>query len=390
MDIETLIKRIDDGLAAERAKGGGADAATVAKLEAQKEALGSVGGRELSRFGERSAVDVDAVAKFARANGLMAPAGKAGGVQTKGWNTGHWSDAFAEVASAGGSKSLTPSGRITVPSLSGGIVPINDRALRILDVIPIETLSGTDQYAFLRETKREHQAKEVAPGALKPTSVYNVAKVEDRVRVIAHLSEPMDRFLLRDVDLLRPYIDDSMRQGVLVRLDEQILFGDGTGENLKGLGVDSERQIMVWQEDLFKTTRQAVTLLEDLEIFSGVFVLAPETWEALELMTNSEGDFYLDGPVNRAEQKLWGRPVIVTAALNASDRGYFIDFQGSTELVEADGVEVDWSENVYDPTAVEGAGASDFEVNQIRFRAEGRYGLKRKRPRGVVDFPIAE
>jgi len=200
----------------------------------------------------------------------------------------------------------------------------------------------------------------------------------------------MDRFLLRDVDLLRPYIDDSMRQGVLVRLDEQILFGDGTGENLKGLGIDAERQIMVWQEDLFKTTRQAVTLLEDLEIFSGVFVLGPGTWEALELMTNSEGDFYLDGPVNRAEQKLWGRPVIVTAALSASDRGYFIDFQGSTELVEADGVEVDWSENVYDPAALSGAGASDFQVNQIRFRAEGRYGLKRKRPRGVIDFPIAE
>lgn len=392
MDIKELLKRIEDGLKAERAKGEGANAATVAKLEAQKEALESAGShRELSRFGERPALNLDAVEKFARSNGLMGPAGAAGGPQTKGWRTGHWSDAFAEVAASGGSKSLTPSGRITVPSLSGGIVPIHDRPTRILDVIPIDTsLNGTDQYAFLRETVREHKAAETAPGGLKPTSVYSVAKVEDRVRVIAHLSEPMDRFLLRDVDLLRPYIDDSMRQGVLTRLDHQILLGDGTGENLKGLGVDSERQIMVWQEDLLRTTRGAVTLLEDLEIYTGVFCLAPETWEALELMTNSEGDFYLDGPVNRAEQKLWGRPVIITAALNESDRGFFVDFEGSTELVEADGVEVDWSENVFDPAVLEGAGASDFVLNQIRFRAEARYGLKRKRPRGVIDFPIEE
>jgi HK97 family phage major capsid protein len=389
MDIDTLIKRIETGLAAEKAKGDGADAATVAKLEAQRDALESTGGRrELSRFGESPALDLHAIEKFARSNGLMGPAGKAGGSQTKGWKTGHWSDAFADAASAGGSKSLTPSGRITVPSLSGGIVPINDRSLRLLDVIPIDTsLNGTDQYAFLRETVREHAAKEVASGALKPTSKYSLKKEEDRVRVIAHLSEPMDRFLLRDVDLLRPYIDDSMRQGVLTRLDHQILLGDGAGENLKGLGTDPERQQPVWQEDLFHTTREAVTLLEDLEILTGIFVLSPGTWEDLELMSTSVGDFYLGGPVDRAERKLWGRPVVVTAALNEEDRGFFIDFEGSTELVEADGVEVDWSENVYDPAALSGAGASDFVLNQIRFRAEARYGLKRKRPRGVIDFP---
>lgn len=390
MDLKDLLKRIEAGLAAEKAKGEGADATQVAKLEAQQEALGTVNGgeRELSRFGERPALDLEAVEKFARSNGLLGPAGRAGGAQTKGWKTGHWSDAFAEAAASSGSKSLTPSGRITVPSLSGGIVPINDRALRLIDVIPTDTISGTDQYAWLRETLREHKAAETAPGGLKPTSKYSLKKEEERVRVVAHLSEPMDRFLLRDVDLLRPYIDDSMRQGVLLRLDEQILLGDGTGENLKGLGADPERQQMVWTTDLFHTTRQAITLLEDLEILTGVFVLSPGTWEELELTSTSVGDFYLGGPVNRAERKLWGRPVVVTAALNAAPtRGFYIDFDGSTELVEADGVEVDWSENVYDPASLSGAGASDFELNQVRFRAEARYGLKHKRPRGVVEFP---
>src|SRR5262249_19058294 len=148
--LEDLIKRIDTGLAAEKAKGEGADPTRVAKLEAQKEALKTVDGgpRELSRFGERPAMDLEAVEKFARQNGLLTPAGKVGGAQTKGWRSGHWSDAFADLVASSDSKSLTPSGRITVPSLSGGIVPINDRALRILDVIPVDPLTGTDQYAF--------------------------------------------------------------------------------------------------------------------------------------------------------------------------------------------------------------------------------------------------
>ena len=67
--------------------------------------------------------------------------------------------------------------------------------------------------------------------------------------------------------------------------------------------------------------------------------------------------------------------------------GFLVDLDGSLRLVEREGVRVDWSENVYDPLFNEGAGATDFERNMLRFRAEGRWDLQIQRPRGIVEFP---
>jgi hypothetical protein len=75
---------------------------------------------------------------------------------------------------------------VTVPSLSSGIVPILDRPMRLLDVIPVEPVVGTDQFSYLKETVRTHAAVETAPAALKPTSTYNVQKVDDAVRTRVH------------------------------------------------------------------------------------------------------------------------------------------------------------------------------------------------------------
>jgi hypothetical protein len=55
-----------------------------------------------------------------------------------GWRKGHWSDPFLRQM-----KDLTPSGSISVPSLTGGIVPIPDRPMRLLDAIPVaQTLAA--------------------------------------------------------------------------------------------------------------------------------------------------------------------------------------------------------------------------------------------------------
>jgi HK97 family phage major capsid protein len=389
MDLASLIKRIDAGLAAEAAKGEGADANQVAKLEAQKSALETVdGGRELSRFAGPNG-DPRAVEEFVRNGGLHTLS--AVSVGGKGWLPGHWSEPFAKAAHGDG-KTLTPSGAITVPSLSSGLVPINDRDLRLLDVIPVEPLTGTDSFAYLRETVREHKAAETAPGTKKPVSTYSLKKIEDRTRTIAHLTEPFQRQILDDVALLRPYIDDALRAGVMLRFDRQVLLGDGTGENIRGLANDPDRKQQEWVEDLLTTSRKAVTTLEDEEIMTGVFVLAPEVWEALELMTTSNGEYYLGGPINRARKTLWDARVIVTSALSgAPERGFYVDFPGSTKAWERETVRIDWSEAVFDPNALgEGVGAADFEMNLVRARGEARYGFGVTRPRGVVEFPTVD
>ena len=301
--------------------------------------------------------------------------------QMRGWKSGHWSEPFTAHV-----KDLTPSGSVTVPSLTAGIVRIEDRPTRLLDVIPAMPLALSDQYAYLRETVRTNNAAPTAAQTLKPTSVYSVEKVEDRARTIAHLSQPISRFDLEDASLLREYVDGSLRAGVMLALDNQILNGDGVGENLTGITNTSGIGTILFATDLLTTTRKAVTALEAEEIYGGQFVLAPETWEALELTASAgaPGGYVLGGPVDRAAQRLWGRQVIVTSA-QPSTVGHLVEFAGSTRLYERESVRVDWSEAPVGSVAGEAA----FKTNELVFRGEGRYGWAVLRPAGVVEFPTA-
>jgi HK97 family phage major capsid protein len=124
-----------------------------------------------------------------------------------------------------------------VPALSGGIVGIPDRPALVTDVIPTVPLDATNIAAYLQETVRTHAAAEVAEGALKPTSTYTVAKVEEPARTIATLSEPVNRHDLQDADLLSAYVENNLSQAVRLRLDTQIVSGDGTAPNISGCSI---------------------------------------------------------------------------------------------------------------------------------------------------------
>lgn len=313
---------------------------------------------------------------------------------TTGRNTG-WGDVIAKSAHQDGFgfKALVPSGSVVVPSLTAGIVRTADRPRSLLQLVPSQPLQGTDQYSYLRETVRTHAAAPVATSALKPTSVYSVARVDDTVVTIAHLSERIPRQTLADAQLLQAYVEGSLREGVELALEDEIVNGDGTGEDLLGIDDTPNIQQQAWSTNILITTRKAVTKLENVQIASGAFVLAPDDWEAIELTPDTTGDFIMGDqiPVNRAQRLLWGMPVVTSTTLTAG-KGFLVDFAGSTRLWEREGVRVDWSESSFDSTFDRGAGvlgATDFERNLIRFRAEGRWGFAVTRPAGVVEIDTA-
>lgn len=299
-----------------------------------------------------------------------------------------WGAAMLKAASHDGRfKALVPSGSVVVPNLTAGIVRTADRPRSLLQLVPLAPrLVETDQYSFLRETVRTHAAAPVATGALKPTSVYSVARLDATVKTIAHLSERIPRQTLADARLLQAYVEGSLREGVELALEDQVVNGPGTGENLLGIDDTPSIQQQAWSTNILITTRKAVTKLEAVQIPGGAFVLTPADWESVELFADSTGDFIMGDqvPVNRAARTLWGQPVVTSTTVDAG-KGFLVDFAGSTMLWEREGVRVDWSENTYDSVAA----ATDFERNLVRFRAEGRWGFAVTRPAGVVEIDTA-
>lgn len=304
-----------------------------------------------------------------------------------GWRKGHWGGPAVRQVDA---KAIAPSGGLTVPSLTAGIVGLGDRPLSVLGAVPSEALTATDSFAFLQETKREHKAAEVAAGALKPTSVYQVEKVEGKVSVVAHLSEPIDRSLLSDAVQLSEYLDGSLRQGVLLAVDDAIVNGDGEGVKIRGiLSTEGITVIEYLEAGLLATTRRAVrTLEEDNPAGSpGSWVVSPEDWESLELLTLEGSGVPALGaqiPVDRAQQRLWGRPVTISTVL-PEKTALLCDFQGSTRVYEREAVTVTWSESV--TASVEGH--TGFEVNQVKWRAECRVGFACLRPAAMLKVETA-
>jgi HK97 family phage major capsid protein len=295
------------------------------------------------------------------------------------------------VAGPDGYKGILASGTVAVN------VPLDPEPVR-MDV-PVLTLrqlmpnvqNSTGRFAYLRQNTRTNNAAVVAQGAKKPTSAYQLQRVDDRVRTIAHLSEPIAKQDLDDVGMLRQFIDQEMRLGLDLALEEEILNGDGTGEHMTGIANVSGSQSQAFVTNVLTTTRKAVTKLERYGYMAGAaFVMTPEDWEAIELLADNEARFYYGGPqttVDRSARRLWGAPVVVTDAATTGT-AYLADWRQMRLQVRQDGV-LDWSENVYDPNALGvGSGASDFERNMLRFRFEGRFGLEILRPSSIVEIDL--
>ena len=169
----------------------------------------------------------------------------------------------------------------------------------------------------------------------------------------------------------------------MARLEEAVLTGTGESGALKGISKTSGIQTQAFSSNSFESARKALSKLEAKEIVGGVYVLSIAHWEKLEITTTEEGEFIMNGPIDRAKQTLWGRPVIVSSVLTGKN-GFLVDFDGSTQLWERASVRVDWSE------APEGSveNESAFKTNELIFRGEGRFGFGVTRPAGVVQFAV--
>lgn len=296
---------------------------------------------------------------------------------------GPWAKAFH----GGGRKELLGSGSATVPGFSGIIAPAEGPLQTVLQAIPMEK-TDTDGIGFLQETVRFHNAGAVADATLKPTSVYTLRQVSDRVRVVAHLSEQMPRHYFDDFAGLNKYLDTALREGLQQELERLCFEGSGTGEEFAGMLATAGIQAQPWDTDIFTTSRKAITALELINRPGSTWVFNPSDWETIELSQDGENRYYYGGsvPVDRAQRRLWGVPVALSVGL---DEGTGLLFnRESLLLYEKGGVRVDWSESFKAVDESQQELGSGFETNQVRFRCESRYYLAVLSPLGIVEVDL--
>lgn len=154
-----------------------------------------------------------------------------------------------------------------------------------------------------------------AAGGRKPESGLALEKVTATVKTLAHWI-PATKRALSDAAQIRTLIDNFLRFGLEEELEDQITTGDGTGENFEGILSVSGIQAQAWDTDLLTTTRKARTLVRTVgRARPTAFVFHPNDNERIDLLKNTNGDFYFGGPTSNPSAPLWGLPRVESEAI---------------------------------------------------------------------------
>ncbi|WAC65761.1 phage major capsid protein [Agrococcus sp. SL85] len=261
-----------------------------------------------------------------------------------------------------------------MPLVEANPVELGMAPASIVNLIPaVEQTSPT--YKYLRQTEYTNNADVVAPGELKPTSTTTVESVENELKVIAHLSEPVDIYLLNDNSTLDSFIERQLLWGIQSKLQQLVVAGQEADE-IQGILTTTGVQQQPFRADAITTLRAAVTRLENLGYKAGAFVLNPDDWEAIETNRITSGSFDLGGPIDRGERKAWGVPVVTSPDI-AAGTAFALDLTAVGVRYGAEGIKIRW----------DGGGAL-FERNQARALVEGRFAIDVLRPRGIVTIEL--
>lgn len=272
-------------------------------------------------------------------------------------------------------------GDLIVPQRNPGIIRQPDRAMTIRDLLSVgRTTSNSIEY--VQETGFTNNAAPVEEGAQKPESSLEFNLQTAPVRTIAHWIQASKQ-ILQDVPALASYIDTRMRYGLELEEEDQILSGDGTGQNLLGLipqATPFDTGRVRPGDTRIDVIRRAMTQVRLAEYRADAIVLHPSDWEEIELTKTTEGAYVWANPRGLLGPTLWGLPVIDTTAV---EEGEFLvgNFQMSAMIWDREDAVVDISTEDRD----------NFIKNMVTMRAEERLALEVSRPEALIygDFDEA-
>jgi HK97 family phage major capsid protein len=159
-----------------------------------------------------------------------------------------------------------------------------------------------------------------AQAGVKPQSGFTTVRETTNVRTIAHWI-PVTKRALSDAAQVQTLIDAFLEYGLEEELENQMVAGDGTGENLLGLNHISGTQNQAAVTDpanrpagfgnLLALRRAKTKVRLVARSVANGYVVHPTDWQAVEELSDNYGRFYGDGPFGTGNMPtLWGLPVV--------------------------------------------------------------------------------
>jgi len=202
--------------------------------------------------------------------------------------------------------------------LPGIIGPVGERQLRIENLFPSSGMSG-NAIPYMEETTTTNSAAETEEGAAKPESALGFEEKSSPAQVVATWL-PITRQLLSDQPAMRGYVNGRLRYFVDSRVDTQLVTGNGTAPNLRGIlnvsGIQTQAKSTDPTPDaVYKAMTKVRGAATGYFVEPDAAVFHPNDWQDIRLLRTADGIYIWGSPAESGPERIWGLGVVQTTAL---------------------------------------------------------------------------
>lgn len=259
-----------------------------------------------------------------------------------------------------------------------GIVEGAWRVFTIEDLL-VSVPTSANAIDWLRENVFTNAAAETAEGAQKPESSITFTPGTMPVSTVAHWIK-ITRQLAMDNPALAAYINRRMVYGVNIRVENQLVGGNGVAPNISGLTLAGNFTAHGYTAAALTGLSLSPTNRFDLigkmigdcaaaDYPADVVILNTADWWTMRLAKDGQSRYLLGDPGSTVVPTLFGRPVVASNAM-AAGKVWVGSLAQAATLHNREGIAVDLSDSDGD----------NFTKNLITIRAERRLALTVEKP----------
>lgn len=221
------------------------------------------------------------------------------------------------VLKAVGNMALTTNttGQIPQAEREAGITRIVRRQPYILDLVNVGTIMS-NLWEWVEQKNQEGGSAMTAEGAKKSQTDFDLVLASASVKKVTAFIK-VTKEMLDDVNLLRAEIDQELTELINLRIDDQVLAGVGTGDNLTGI----MQNATAWAAGSFALTvptpnnadvlRVAINQAMVNQFQPNYIVLHPSDATAMDLDKGSDGHYALPPFATIDGRIISGVPVVM-------------------------------------------------------------------------------
>jgi HK97 family phage major capsid protein len=208
------------------------------------------------------------------------------------------------------------------------LVEFATRPIQVADVIP-QTTTTQAAVQYMEETTFTNAAAEAAENSAYAEAALAYTEQTSAVRKIA-VFLPVTDEQLDDVPRMRGVIDNRLPFMIRQRLDLQILSGNGTPPNLRGIyNVGSIQTQAKGADPTPDAIYKAIVKVETIgQAVANVVVMNPTDWQGVRLLRTADGLYIWGNPSDSGPERIWGLQVVraQAATLGTAVTGDFANF----------------------------------------------------------------